>query len=128
MLRAEHWLIREFKKVIEAAKDPLVWIMLLSVVFGAALLLWFLLKATDNFGAYYTMPYACSKSFSEMRLFILTMLTPLFFVAVFVTVAEMSVVLGLRKKKRGKVDYKFLLFAMISMIVLGLISFTLLSC
>ncbi|MEW6676966.1 MAG: hypothetical protein AB1421_03515 [Pseudomonadota bacterium] len=128
MMRAEHWLMRELKKAMIMAKDPLAWVMTLALVVGGGLMLWFLLTATDNFGAYYTLPYACSKSFSEMRLFLLTMLAPLFFIAVVVTMAELSVVLGLRKKKRGKVDYKFLLTALVSMLVLGAISFVLLSC
>lgn len=127
-MRAEHWLMRELKKAMIMAKDPLAWVMTLALVVGGGLMLWFLLTATDNFGAYYTLPYACSKSFSEMRLFLLTMLAPLFFIAVVVTMAELSVVLGLRKKKRGKVDYKFLLTALVSMLVLGAISFVLLSC
>jgi hypothetical protein len=128
MMRAEHWLMRELKKAMILAKDPLAWVMTVALVGGGGLMLWFLLTATDNFGAYYTLPYACSKSFGEMRLFLLTMLAPLFFIAVLVTMAELSVVLGLRKKKRGKVDYKFLLMAMTSMLVTGAISFVLLSC
>jgi len=128
MLRPEHWIIRELKQLMVAARDPLTWIMLAGVVFGVGLVLWFLLKATHNFGATYTLPYACSASFSEMRLFLLTMMAPLFFVAVMVTMAELSVVLGLRKKKRGNVAYRFLILSLLSMIVLGSLSFSLLSC
>lgn len=128
MMRAEHWLMRELKKATILAKDPLAWVMTVALIGGGGLMLWFLLTATDNFGAYYSLPHACSKSFGEMRLFLLTMLAPLFFIAVLVSMAELSVVLGLRKKKRGKVDYKFLSIALASMVGLGAISFVLLRC
>lgn len=128
MAQAEHWIKRELRKALELARDPLAWAMTLALLGGAGLLLWFLLRATDNFGAYYSLPYACSASFGQVRLFLLTMLTPLFFVAVFLTVAELSVVLGLRKKRRGKVSYRFLWLALAAMVVLGGVSFALLRC
>jgi hypothetical protein len=125
---AEHWLIRELRKFILLAKDPLAWIMTLALLSGVGLMLWFLFTAANNFGAYYSVRYACSAEFSQIRVFFLTILAPLFFVAVFVTVAELTVVLGLRRKKRGMVSYRFLLIALSAMIGLGLISFWLLRC
>jgi len=127
-MKAEHWLTREWRKALALARDPLAWIMTIAVLGGVGLMLWFLLRATDNFGAYYSLPYACAEGFSELRLFLLTMMAPLFFIAVLVTMAEISVVLGLRKKRRGRVDYRFLFTALAAMLVLGGTSFVLLSC
>lgn len=125
---AEHWLARELKKFMAATKDPITWAMTGVILVGAGLMLWFLLNAAHNFGSYYSMPYACSADFTQLRLLALTMMAPLFFVAVFVTMGELSVVLGLRKKKRGKISYRFLFMALAAMSVLGVISFVLLSC
>jgi hypothetical protein len=125
---AEHWMRRELGKFVAFAKDPFTWIMTVVILVGVGLMLWFLIYAAGNFGSYYSMPYACSADFTQLRLFALTMLAPLFFVAVFVTMGELSVVLGLRKKKRGKVSYRFLLISLVAMTVLGVISFMLLRC
>lgn len=124
---AEHWLKREWRKFVALAKDPLTWVVVMVFLVGVGLILAFLLRAANNFGSFYTLPYACSANFSQLRLFFLTMLAPLFAVAVFVTMAELVQVLGLRKQGRRH-NVKFLLLAMMSMIVLGGISFGLLSC
>lgn len=125
---AEHWLRRELKKFVHSAKDPITWVMTGVILVGVGLMLWFLLNAAKNFGSYYSMPYACSARFTEMRLLALTMMAPLFFAAVFVTMGELSVVLGLRRKKRGTVSYRFLFIALAAMVGLGVTSFALLSC
>lgn len=125
---AEYWLSRELKKFVAYAKDPITWFMTAVILVGTGLMLWFLLHAAENFGSYYSMPYACSAKFTQLRLFALTMMSPLFFASVFVTMGELSVVLGLRKKKRGKISYRFLFIALSAMIVLGVASFMLLSC
>lgn len=124
----EHWLARELKKLVAIAKDPITWAMTGVILVGVGLMLWFLLRAAHNFGAYYSMPYACSAEFTQLRLLALTIMAPLFFVSVFVTMGELSVVLGLRKHKRGKISYRFLFMALTAMSVLGVISFLLLSC
>lgn len=125
---AEHWLKREIRKFMVAIKDPFNWAMTGAILLAVGLMLWFTLYAADNFGTYYSMPYACSAEFTQLRLFTLTMLAPLFFVAMFVTMGELTVVLGLRKKRRGKVSYRFLLIAVSAMLVLGTLSFSLLKC
>lgn len=124
----EHWLKREFRKLLVAIRDPFTWAMTGAILMGVGLMLWFLLHAANNFGSYYSMPYACSADFTQLRLLALTMMAPLFFVAVFVTMGEMSLVLGLRKKKRGQVSYRFLFTALGAMVLLGGASFVLLSC
>jgi len=125
---AEHWFKRELKKLVAASKEPITWIMTGGILVGTGLMLWFLFHAADNFGAYYTMPYACSARFTQIRLFALSMMAPLFFVAVFVTMGELSVVMGQRKKKRSGISYRFLMLALVAMLVLGIGSFLLLSC
>jgi len=125
---AEHWFKRELKKLMAASKEPITWIMTGGVLIGSGLMLWFLFHAADNFGAYYNLPYACSARFTQLRLLALSMMAPLFFVAVFVTMGELSVVMGLRKQKRSRISYRFLFLAMGAMMVLGIGSFLLLSC
>lgn len=125
---AEHWLTRELRKFLAATKDPITWAMTTVILVGAGLMLWFLLNAAENFGSYYNMPYACSAQFTQLRLLALTIMAPLFFVSVFVTMGELSLILGLRKKKRGKISYRFLFMAMAAMLVMGVVSFVLLSC
>jgi hypothetical protein len=125
---AQHWLKRELGKLSTAMRDPLTWAMMVAILVGVGLMLWFLLNAADNFGTYYDLPYACSASFTQLRLFFLTILAPLFFVAVFVSMGELSVVLGLRKQKRRHISYRFLFLSLGAMVVLGAISFALLSC
>jgi len=127
MKKPDHWFKRELRELAVMARDPTTWVMTLVVFASAGLVLWFLLLAADNFGAYYSMPYACSAKFTQLRLFFLTILAPLFFVAVFVTMAELGLVLGLRKKNH-KANMKFLLFALVSMLTLGAVCFHLLSC
>jgi hypothetical protein len=127
-VRAEHWLKREFNKFLQATQDPFTWIMTGVILLAAGVMVWFLLNAANNFGTYFSMPYACSAHFTQARLFFLSMLAPLFFVAVFVFMGELSLVLGLRKKRRGKISYRFLAMSLVAMFVLGAISFTLLSC
>jgi len=125
---AQHWLWRELGKLSTALRDPLTWAMMAAILVGVGTILWFLLHAANNFGSYYSMPHACSTSFTQLRLFFLTILAPLFFVAVFVTMGELSVVLGLRKQKRRQISYRFLFLALGAMVVLGAISFALLNC
>ena len=125
--KAEHWLKREIRKLGVMASDPITWMMTLVLIVGIGLILMFLLRAADNFGTYYAFPAACAADFTQARLFFLSMLTPLFFVAVFVFMGEMTVVLGLRKKKH-RVSYGFLFGALVAMLVLGATSFVLLSC
>jgi hypothetical protein len=125
---AEHWLKRELKKFAAATRDPFAWAMTGAVLVGVGLMLWFLLNAADNFGTFYSMPYACSARFTQLRLFALTLMAPLFFVSVVVTMSELGVVLGLRKKRRGHVSYRFLFTALSAMVVMGAASFMLLSC
>lgn len=125
---AEHWLRSEFEKLMVLLRDPITWVMTAVILLGVGLMLWFLLRAADNFGAYYSMPYACSASFSQLRLLALTIMAPLFFVAVVVTMGELSLLLGLRKKKRSHVSYRFLFIALTAGVVLGGTSFALLSC
>ena len=124
---AEHWLKRELNKFVVLAKDPLTWVVVMVFLVGVGLILAFLLRAADNFGTYYTSSYACSANFSQLRLFFLTMLAPLFVVAVFVTMAELVQILGLRKRGHRH-STKFLVLAMMAMLVLGGLSFWLLSC
>lgn len=128
MPMAEHWLARELKKFMAAAKDPVTWAMTAVLLVGVGLMLWFLLNAAHNFGSYYSMPYACSADFTQLRLFALTIIAPLFFVSVFVTMGELSLILGLRKKKRGRISYRFLFLALAAMGGMGVLSFVLLSC
>ncbi len=125
---AQHWLKRELGKFAVAARDPVTWAMTAIILTGVGIMLWFLLNAAENFGSYYNLPYACSAGFTQLRLFFLTILAPLFFAAVFVTMGELSVVLGLRRKKRGHVSYRFLFIALAAMTGLGVVSFVLLSC
>jgi hypothetical protein len=125
---AQHWLKRELEKLTTALRDPIVWVMMVTILVGMGLILWFLVHAADNFGSYYSLPYACAANFTQLRLFFLSILAPLFFVSVFVTVGELSVVLGLRKQKRRQISYRFLFLSLGAMVVLGAISFALLSC
>lgn len=125
---AQHWLKQELGKLSTALRDPLTWAMMAAILTGTGLMLWFLVQAADNFGSYYSLPYACSANFTQLRLFFLTILAPLFFVAVFVTMGELSVVLGLRKQKRRHISYRFLFLSLAAMLVLGTVSFALLRC
>jgi len=125
---AQHWLKRELEKLTTALRDPIVWAMMVTILVGMGLMLWFLVHAADNFGSYYSLPYACAANFTQLRLFFLSILAPLFFVSVFVTMGELSVVLGLRKQKHRQISYRFLFLSLGAMVVLGAISFALLSC
>ncbi|MEW5769155.1 MAG: hypothetical protein AB1831_02210 [Pseudomonadota bacterium] len=124
----EHWMVREWRKIAAAGKDPMTWFMLLVILVVAGIMLRFLLNAADNFGVYYSMPYACSERFSQLRLFFLSILAPLFFFSMVITLGELMVVLGVRRKKRKVGSYKFLFIALVSMLALGAVSFALLSC
>ena len=126
-MKAEHWIKRELKKFMVMVRDPMAWIMLAAVLGGGGLILWFLLHAADNFGSYYYASAACAQGFTQMRLFFLSMITPLFFIAVIVFMGEMTMVLGLRKKKH-RANYKFLFLSLAAMFLLGGVSFVLLSC
>lgn len=125
---AQNWLRRELAKLSAAMRDPITWAMMAAILTGVGLMLWFLLNAANNFGSYYSLPYACSANFTQLRLFFLSILAPLFFVAVFVTMGELSVVLGLRKQKRRQIGYRFLFLSLGAMVVLGAVSFALLRC
>lgn len=125
--KPEHWLVSEWKRFRAFVQDPLTWIMTLLIALSVGLMLRFLLVATDNFGAVYAMPYACAAEFTQLRLFFLSLLAPLFFVALLLFIGELGLVLG-QKRQHHRYSLKFLLIYLFSMISLGTASFLLLRC
>lgn|GEM_PF-5153872 len=125
--KPEHWLVSEWKRFRAFIQDPLTWIMTVLITLGVGLMLRFLFVATDNFGAVYAMPYACAAEFTQVRLFFLSLLAPMFFVALLLFIGEFGLVLG-QKRQRRRYSLKFLLIYFFSMIALGTASFLLLQC